>query len=115
MHRAQIAMLRPPLPTLRAALLLHWLRTSQRLDAAAVLLALQAAHLGAERRSGWPARRRPHYGGSDQFDKPRQGIAAVAFLGAKALGSDHQHAVASQPPPRDPFEPRAHLGGQRRR
>src|SRR5258706_15643976 len=98
---------RPPLPTLRgyrSASLLHRLRTSQRLDAAAALLALKAAHLGAERRPGWPSRRRPHGGSLDHLDKACQRIIAVALLGAMTLGRDHQHAVTGQPPPRDPLE-----------
>src|SRR6266852_7072729 len=95
--------------------LLCWLPTSQRLDAAAALLAFQAAHLGAECRPGWPARRRPPRGGADQLDKPRQRIVAVALLGAMTLGRDHQHAVAGQPPPRKPLQPCPHLVRQRRR
>src|SRR5215475_1948001 len=98
----------------RTQSLLRRLRTSQRLDAAAAPLALEAAHLGAERWPGRSARRRSHSRGTDELDKPRQRVLAVALLGPITLGRDHEHAVAGQPPPREPLQPRPHLVGQRR-
>jgi len=87
---------------------------AQRLGPRAAFLALQAPQLGAECRPGRAARRRPHRGGADQFDQPFQRIAAVALLGAVALGGDDEHAVAGQALAGQPLQPRPHLMGQRR-
>ena len=54
-----------------------------RLDAGAALLALQVAHLGAERRLGGDAADRAHGGGLDEFDEAFECVGAVALLGVR--------------------------------
>src|ERR1700722_2098291 len=85
------------------------LAVAQRLDAGAAFLAFQAPHLGAQRRPGRAARRRPHCSGADQFDEPFERVVAVALLGAVALGGDHENAVPGQALAGKPLQPRPHL------
>src|SRR5207244_7709851 len=47
--------------------------------------------------------------------QPRQGVIAVALLGAVALRRDDEHAILGQAAAGEPREPRAHGLGKRRR
>src|SRR5215467_7463741 len=90
---SQIAMVRRTFAQPCTPSLLPRSGAAQRLDAAAALLALQAADLRGEGRLGRPPPHRPHGGGADEFDETRQRVLAVALLGAMALGRNHHHAV----------------------
>jgi len=61
-------------------------RAALGLDVAAAFLAFEAALLRSEGRLGGSPRLRPHHGFAQQFEQAVDGVGAVAFLGAEALG-----------------------------
>src|ERR1700720_3210228 len=87
----------------------------QALDPGSVFLRGQTPFLRSAGRPGGPARRRRHAGALDQLDEAVERILSVALLGAVTLRHDDQNAVAGEPAARQPFQPHAHVGGQRGR
>src|SRR5215831_5085064 len=90
-------------------------RAAQAFDARAALFRFEPALAGAGGRLGRPAWNRRHGGAADQINETLARVLAVAFLGAMALGVDHDHAVAREASAGEPLEPRAHVVGKVRR
>src|SRR6188474_1238685 len=76
-----------------------------RLDVAAALLAFQPSLLRAEGRLGGAPRYRPYHGFAQDFEQAVDGVGAVAFLGAEALGVDHDHAFLGHALAGNPVQP----------
>jgi len=55
----------------------------------------------------------PHHGLTQQFEQAIDGVGPVAFLGAKALGVDHDHAVFGHALAGEPHQPRGCIFRQR--
>src|SRR5580704_14453256 len=91
------------------------LGAAQVLDAAAALLAFDAALARGLGRSGRPPLDRRDGGLADQLDQAVERILPIAAPGAVALRDDDQHAVAGQPRAGEPLQTGAHVVRQRRR
>src|ERR1700686_4696378 len=87
----------------------------QALDPGSDFLRGQAPFLRSAGRPGGPARRRRHARALDQLDEAVERILSVALLGAVTLRHDDQNAVAGEPGARHPFQPLAHVRGERGR
>src|SRR5690349_10716866 len=71
------------------------------------LLLFRARHLGLVARL-WPMRRALH-----QIKETRERLGAITLLRAVTVGADHDHPLQSQPPPRQPSEPRLNVRRKR--
>src|SRR5688500_7229785 len=83
------------------------------LDVAAVLLAFEPPLLRAEGRLGGSPRYRPYHGFTQDFEQAVDGVGAVAFLGAEALGVDHDDAVLGHALAGNPVESQGRILRQR--